>query len=348
MDIYIYLLILLICLLQLIKVNKKLIFLPFLVLTVFAGFRENVGIDYETYNLLFEWGKDGTQVTSEPLFSYFLKFCYDLGGNAQMFFLISSIITNLFVYLFIRKLSPNYFLSFLLYFCIISFYLYTFNATRQWLACSIFLYSLNFFKDKKYYKYIFINIFAGLTFHTSLFFIFPLTFVALYNIPNKIRFFGYIAAITIGFISQKVLAATLYDGYQEIDFDATIDIKVYLFLLISFLVEINKNKFIDKSDKWSIILINVNYLSILLILMLVLQNSGTMILLFKRLHNYYFAVYIMMIPFLISKWRNIKGGQEIINLSFYIILPLLFLLTVYFNGESNKLVPYNYDFNIFR
>lgn len=348
MDIYIYLLILLICLLQLIKVNKKFIILPFMVITFFGGFRENVGIDYETYTLLFDWGADGTQVTSEPLFSCFLKFCYELGGNAQFFFLLSAILTNTFVYLFIRKVSTNYILSFLLYFCIVSFYLYTFNATRQWLACSVFLYSLTFFKDNKYFIYTLLNVLAGLFFHTSLFFIFPLTFIALYNISNRIRFFGYIAAIILGFISQIILANTMYEGYQEIDFEATIDMKVYVFMLISFLVEINKNKFIDKDDRWSVILINLNYLSILLLLMLVLQNSGTMILLFKRLHNYYFAIYIVMIPFLISKWKNLKGGQEVINLNFYIFLPLLFLVTVYFNGEFNKLIPYNYNFNIFR
>jgi len=347
-DIYIYLLLLVLFFLQLSKINKKFLILPFILITVFAGFREGVGIDYETYKLLFKWGRDGTQVTSEPLFSYFLKFCYDLGGNAQLFFLLSAIITNTFVYLFIKKLSTNYILSFLLYFCIVSFYLYTFNATRQWLACSVFLYSLTFFKDRKYFKYILLNIFAGLTFHTSLFFIFPLTFIAFYNIPNRIRFFGYVGAITLGFMSQKVLSSTLYDDYQEINFDTTIDIKVYLFLLISFLVETNKNKFIDKENKWSVILINVNYLSILLLIILILQNNGTMILLFKRLHNYYFAVYIVLIPFLISKWKNIKGGREIINLSFYILLPILFLLTIYFNGEFNKLIPYNYNLNIFR
>lgn len=348
MEVYVYLLFIVLSLLLLTRFRSKLIVLPFIVLAVFSGFRYNVGIDYPTYELLYEWGADGTQVTSEPFFGYFIKFCHLLGGNTQMFFLLSAIITNLFIYLFIRGLSVNYVMSVLIYLCNISFYLYTFNATRQWLACSVFLYSLILFKKEKYIWYITLNIIAALIFHTSLLFIFPLIFLTKYKKIDSLRIYGYILAVFIGLSSRVILSATMYEGYEDIKFDSTIDLKVYIFLVASILLETIRHRFIDTKDNFSRILVNMNYFSILLLIILVLQSSGTLILLFKRLHNYFFAVYIIYIPYVINNLTSIKGFKEITNIILYAVLVFLYLYTIYYNGEYNKLIPYEYNLNVFK
>lgn len=348
MDIYIYLLLLILFLLSGLVIDRKALVLPFIVLMLFSGLRLDVGIDYGTYELLFEWGISERQITSEPFFAYYIKIIDFVGGNVQFFFLLSAIITNYFVFLFIRQFSVNYALSILLYFCNISFYLYSFNAVRQWIACSVFLYSLTLFNNKNFKGYILINIFAALTFHYSLFFIFPLVFLTKYKFIERFRIYGYLLAFAAGIFSRIILSATIYDGYEDLSFDSTVDFKIYFFLILSFTLELFRNKIDNNRESFSKVLVNINYLSILLLIMLVLQSSGALILLFKRLHNYLFAVYIVFIPFAINKLIPVQGLRKIMSYLFCLVLIIFYLVTIYNHGMFNKLIPYNYNLNILK
>lgn len=345
-EIYIYLLFVVVCCLLLIKVNRKLLFLPFVFITLFSGFRKNVGIDYHIYENLYEWGSEGLQVTSEPFFKYFVMFCNVLGGNVHFFFLLSATITSFFIFLFIKSKSQNYILSFLIYFCIISFYLYTMNAVRQSIACSIFLFSLIYLEKKKIYVYIILNLIASLFFHMSLLFIFPLTLFTIYQINSKLRYLGYIFAVIFGLFSDYFMSQSIYNKYEDLEFDATIDFKVYFFLIITVFFEFTRKKYEGKT-LWSRILVNINYLSVLFLIILILQNTGTMILLFKRIHNYYFIVYTVFIPYVISCWESRKI-DKVVTMFMYFLLPVIYLLTIYFNGEKAELLPYDMNTVIFK
>lgn len=348
MESYFYLLVFVVFSFFLSFFNEKLRVLPFVVLALFSGFRYNVGIDFPTYQLLYEYAQDGSQVTSEPFFQYFIKICYFLGGNEQMFFLLSAIITNYLVYNYIKKNSYNYVLSVLLYLCIVSFYLYTFNAIRQWIACSIFLYSLEFLKNNEQKKFIIVNVIGALFFHMSLLFITVLTFLGNKDVMIKYRKLGYVVAVLVGVFTKVLLQNSLYGDYVEATFDSSIDMKMYLFFVISLILEVFRDKIMISQDKWERLLVNINYLSILILIILFLQSSGSMILMFKRIHNYYFAVYIIYIPFVLNGKLFSFKIKKILMIIMYIVLPILFLLTVYVNGEFMEVLPYNFNLNIFK
>src|SRR5690606_21691948 len=191
-------------------------------------FRYYVGIDFKNYVSIYQWTVEGHIVTSEPLFIYFIQLCDYFGGDYQLFFLITSLLISILVCCFVLKNSKDVVMSFLLYLCVVSFYLYSFNAVRQWVACSFFLYSLSFLVDKEYRKYLILNTFAALCFHTSLFFIFPLVLFLGRNVNFKTRLIGYAGALVLGLTSSIILSNTHYDSYKEADFDSYIDFKIYI------------------------------------------------------------------------------------------------------------------------
>src|SRR5690606_16017402 len=160
-------------------------------------------------------------VTSEPLFIYFIQLCDYFGGDYQLFFLITSLLISILVCCFVLKNSKDVVMSFLLYLCVVSFYLYSFNAVRQWVACSFFLY------------------------FTSLFFIFPLVLFLGRNVNFKTRLIGYAGALVLGLTSSIILSNTHYDSYKEADFDSYIDFKIYIFLIISCFIELYRKRFFN-------------------------------------------------------------------------------------------------------
>ncbi len=345
MEEYFYLAIVVCFLLLLTAIHKKLIVLPFLALALFSGFRYDVGIDYDGYQRIFEWGREGLNGTKEPLFIYFLKFCNYLGGTGQLMFLILSFITIYFVYKFIDYTSKDRILSFLLFFSIISFYLYTFNAIRQWTACSIYLFSLSLLFENKIKKFLIINIIAALFFHLSLLLIIPLTLLCRIDLSRFKKNVMLIGAFVAGALLKILVGFTAYDAYnaEGLEFDSAVDIKIYIFLLMSIVVEFIRKKF--KKTKYSEFLFNINFISILLLIIIIIQGSGPLVLLIKRFHNYFLAIYIIIIPFLLTNVEESK--RKAVSGVLYIVLPLLFLTTVYFLGESNNLLPFQFNFKLF-
>lgn len=325
---------------------KNFIVVPFIILALFAGFRYGVGIDYFAYINIYNWGVNGAYITKEPFFKYIIIFCELLGGNAQMMILILALITNIFVYKSIIKTSPNVIVSFLLFFSIISFYLFSFNAIRQWAACSLFLFSLSFLSRKEYKEFIIVNAIAILFFHISLIFIIPLIILSTFNINKKFRIILFAFSLFLALSFKTFLNSTIYVDYgeKESELDSVVDMKIYLFLLINIFFDFLRKKFPQTFIHR--ILFNINFISILLLMIIIIQHSGMVVLLLKRFHNYLLSTYIIFIPYLLSNFHLKK--QKLINVVALFLLPLLFLTTVYFLGFNIKLLPFKFDFTIFK
>ena len=137
--------------------KKSFIFFTFLILTLTASLRYNLGQDYHTYlhiyktpnaqlrfEFLFRWLNQG--------FNYFkLPYPYLFG--------ISSFITILSVFIASKKYSEKMFLSIYLYFSI--YYLYwVFSVVRQGISNSIILLSVSFIENKKLLQVSIITIIA--------------------------------------------------------------------------------------------------------------------------------------------------------------------------------------------
>ena len=157
------------------KVNFFLFF-PFLIGALFSGLRNDVGVDYQSYVDNFDYILKGYPSDFELTNKLIIEFINYMGGNVQVYFMFCAILTNFFIYLFIKEHSKSVATSTVLYFFITFFFFASLNGVRQYLAISIFLFSLRYISSKEFYKYIFIVILASL-FHISAILFLPLYFI---------------------------------------------------------------------------------------------------------------------------------------------------------------------------
>ncbi|MCX8523564.1 EpsG family protein [Chryseobacterium formosus] len=169
---------------------KVVRYLGMLVFFVFFGFRGYIDSDFAVYYPLYEVAptlfdlKGIAQFFSEMNEDYLLKI--EPGFKVLLIILktispsyfclqiFSSLVNVLFLNYFFNKYSPQYVLSFIMFF-IFSGLVIEINLLRNSKAIFLFLYSLQFIKERNAAKYFIFNG-IGLLFHTSAIFFFPLYF----------------------------------------------------------------------------------------------------------------------------------------------------------------------------
>lgn len=318
----------------------------FAVLALFGGFRYFVGIDYEQYTFIYDYVRNGTIfVTNEFGFGLLLKLMIAVGGQAQLFFLIFAALTQYYMYKAIQKNSIDRGMSILIYFCILSFYLFSFNGVRQSLAGAIFLYALWFIQTGDLRRYSLYFLIAGVFAHLSIIFYYPIYWLVKKHYSTMIKVFILIGAVVLGFVIDKLIALTPYVAYVGDDksFDVRIDAKIYAFLMLGLFLEVVRRRF-DKSE-YSNMLFNFNLLSVVVLLMLIFQNNSALILLLKRLHNYILSTYIFLIPLIFNELEY--KSRRITEYGFYMLFILLYILTIVAIGNRIQIVPYQLNFQLF-
>ena len=169
------------------KLNKYkfMYFCSFVILFVFSAIRYDVGFDYSyTYTKFYNQLVLGYNVTHfEPLFLLLNKFVYCVFDNVDFVFIISSFITVGLMFKTIKKQSSIIPLS---VFLLIGsrFYFYSFTQVRQYIAIAIFIYSLQFIIEGKFFKYI-IHILIASMFHKLALAYIPLYFVRNIRLTKK-------------------------------------------------------------------------------------------------------------------------------------------------------------------
>ncbi|WP_394675216.1 EpsG family protein [uncultured Chryseobacterium sp.] len=169
---------------------KIIRYLGMLIFFVFFGFRGYLDTDFAVYYPLFESApslfdfKAGSNFFShtnedyllkiEPGFKLLLIILKTIVPNYFFLQIVSSLINVLFLNYFFRKYSPQYILSFIMY-IIFSGLVIEINLLRNSKAIFLFLYSLQFIKERNPAKYFICNV-IGLLFHSSAIFYFPLYF----------------------------------------------------------------------------------------------------------------------------------------------------------------------------
>lgn len=143
-----------------------------LFLCVMAGIRSNTGTDFATYADIWSaasplFDPSGSVLTGfyEPLFLVTNSTLKQLTSDQTVFFFFYATVTLVVLHLGLRKLSLNLSYAYLLYFCI--FYLpYLFNAMRQAVAMSFFIYAIPAILKQRTAKVVLIGVVAG-GFHFS-------------------------------------------------------------------------------------------------------------------------------------------------------------------------------------
>lgn len=139
------------------------------------GMRYDVGADHLGYLFSYIEGSVGENLKIEPLFRWISKICYDLNIHPVIYFAIWAFIQITFFLLAFK--NERYLFPLLITFLFFDFsFRFWMNGIRQALAMCIWLYSITFIVEKKFWHYIIWGIIAFL-FHRSaliLFVFYPL------------------------------------------------------------------------------------------------------------------------------------------------------------------------------
>lgn len=171
--------------------NIKMIrYFCMLIFFVFFGFRGYLDTDFVVYYPLYEMAPtitDGHGISKffsglnedyvvkiEPGFKMVLVLLKSISSDYFFLQIVSSLVDVLFLNYFFKKYSPQYVLGFIM-FLIFSGLIIEINLMRNSKALFLFIYALQFIKDRKPVKY-FACVGVALLFHSSAIFYFPLYF----------------------------------------------------------------------------------------------------------------------------------------------------------------------------
>lgn len=129
------------------------------------GMRYDVGTDHLGYLFSYIEGSVGENLGMEPLFRWISKICYDLNIHPIIYFAIWAFIQITFFLLAFK--NERYLFPLLITFLFFNLsFTFWMNGIRQALAMCIWLYSITFIVEKKFWHYIIWGIIAFL-FHRS-------------------------------------------------------------------------------------------------------------------------------------------------------------------------------------
>lgn len=343
MLVYIVLLIFTIFSLLLYTVFGKKIFsmIPYIAMAVVSGVRYEVGVDYENYIYMYKRIEQGltTWNTNEVGYLWIVRLVQRIGGTQQLIFLIFAIMTSIFYYKFIYKMSDSFCLSTMLYMCLGPFYFSSYNTVREALAVSIVLYALTYLeKDRiKYCMWVFI---AALFHKTALLF---LGLLLIKKIGTN--YLKYYVIGTVGFwlivqsnILTRVILIVARSYYKYIYRAAGMDMSYAVFLLMYVIIYMAYIRMDRKNiifDKEYMIL-----LTIACILITVGLTTGKYTMLLTRLISYGSPAILVLLP----KARVLVKQKTIYNLSIYGACIGYFFFII---NTARDMLPYGYDFKFF-
>jgi hypothetical protein len=164
---------------------------------IFFGFRGYIDTDWAVYRPLYEAAptvadsrgiakffssiNEDYLLKIEPGFKVILIFLKSISKDYFFLQIVSSLIDVIFLNYFFKKYSPQYILGFIMFF-IFSGLLIEINLIRNSKAIFLFVYSLQFIKERNAVKFFICNG-IGLLFHSSAIFFFPLYFFLHKKIP---------------------------------------------------------------------------------------------------------------------------------------------------------------------
>ena len=345
--IILYLMVVLLGVVFLLKKREIFVKKIFIILILFSGFRHNVGVDFKNYEQIYNNIKLNNMIEIEKYietgYIYLNKIVIYIGGDFQLVLLIMALVSNIFIYKFIKENTcflsqkEKYMIySVYVYFLIGAYYISSFNSVRQFLTISIFLYSYKFIEKKELKKYI-LYLLIGSLFHKSLILLIPLYWVLnLKKIPLKYFFIFMIIDVIIVFKLSFILQyMPFYNRYSEIIYKFTTSYILVLGLLLLnlFIIFFHKNIITNKLEYNMTLICS-------LMLFTVIINKGVysgLNLALMCFSSYFYFFNIITIPRIL--WYLKRKTKVNIPIFFFIIMSLLYFRTVFFSLEV-------YDYNL--
>lgn len=333
------------------KSNVRLLkVFSFVLVLIIGGLRFQVGADWEAYELFFldlnSW-EDVVSSRFEKLFvllNYGVKLIY----NSYSFFIFILFLFSFSLkYSYIKKYSPDVFISLIVYLYTI-FLIYDINGLRQGIALGLSMLSLKYIIERKLINFAVIITIACF-FHTSAIIFYPFYFLARININNKKVFLTLITIILFAMplryffqnssffqIMMETDSFSHYSAYTDGD-SYKLNIPIFsvavfqrLIIFILFLLTYNN---IDTSSEIKISLRNGYFIGITLFLFFSFSSEMA-----ARLSFYYKSFEIIMIPLIVYSFKNKhKRFAMLVLFVVFAIIGISRLLSI----PDGYLVPYN-------
>lgn len=288
------------------------------ILVLFAGLR-HPGIDADSLNYTdFVKGADtlgpflrsvGDYMFNEPAYYFLASFVKTLGLPVTIFFLIFSILSISLKFIAIRKLSPFYFLS-VLVFCSNFFFLHEMTQIRSGIASGFILLSVPYIQEKRIFPFL-AMVAGGMCFHYSTIVVLPFYFLDSLTL-NKVK---YLSFILVPYL-LKVIGFNIFDLLSDLHLGVFSDkLKVY-------------NDLLQGGEFNAINIFNVELLLQIFICIvfiyysesLLTHNKYSMLLIKIYVLSVSFYVFLSSIPVFAFRVGGLLGIVEIILIPFLIYL----------------------------
>lgn len=165
------------------KGNNKLFWILVIMLAYISAVRFKVGTDYMGYVRRFAAIKNGGDSGFEVGILLLARLIIALGGNVQVWFMVTSVVINAaFGYTIVKNVDKKYRIFVLFVYVCSTVYFATMNTVRQYFAIAILLFGFEWLKKKNYLIYVLFIVLASL-FHTSA--VFMLIYVVMVFIDDR-------------------------------------------------------------------------------------------------------------------------------------------------------------------
>lgn len=320
--------------------SRHLFYLSVGLAVLFSGFRYEVGVDYESYNNLFDEIGSGSQLSlSEPFTWLIVTSVKYIGLGHEYIFLIYSVVTILGIVKLINLFPGVRHQSFFIFLAVPILYLSSMNGIRQWAAIGLSGYVLSYLIERRPAK-MYLAIVIAIGFHLSATILFSYIFLkrrygvyALLFVSVLSVVFSDLVSIVISYTPYSIYVA---DGGLRFEGGSYGALLLYC-VLISYMTL--RFGYFDSKQKISdgvVVLCNLNILSVLWIVSSLILGIDFLTLM--RLNAYFTVQLIVLLPLLATTFRGQVRGWGRIALLLLATFYLTYTLT--FNGELYKLVPY--------
>ena len=329
-----------------IKPKKNCIVCASLFMMVFfLGFRGFIGADWINYYPNFRdvptiyeynWLQYAFSSYYEPFFQVFTSIIKSVYNNYFFYLFINVLIDAIILHYFFSRYSPTYAFSFLIFFVMGGLAIEV-DLLRNVKSIMLFLLSVKYIEQKKFLKYLLLNL-CGAMFHlTSLLYI-PFYFIAkrylsrrvfiilfsigVFILVFKINFFSHIVGGIGTILGERfsiMIEAYFFDGDYP---PQGLTIGLFDRILTTVLVVVYYNKIIDTRK------VNIIFINAYIIYMLVFFYTSESNVVAARLGNLFYFSYWILVP-LIYKSMKCK-----MNRAFF--LAYLLIISCYKIGTQRS------------
>ena len=310
-----------------------------------SGFRHGVGVDYASYVEIYNDIVSGMPTHVEAGYQLLNLIAFEVGASAQFVFLVMALLTVFFAVRYIFFFSNWPALSLIMYALMPVFYLASFNGVRQFLAVTIFAFSLKYLVCRKIARYCLFVMLAS-CFHVTAILLLPLYFFLnrRYSLVYYlVGFLFFIYLLSNVEIIMGIIGIPLHylngEGYSQ---GGGLNSKSFVLLLIFLILYVFKEK-LASCDSNSNIFLNMLYVAALFSIVPVMLGLPSA--LFIRMSSYFTIALIIILPnwcasYGTALWRYLAGVSLLLMASLY------YWAVIIFSGEGNKLLPFEFSFEL--